>query len=389
VDRVILIVLDSVGAGALPDAALYGDEGANTIGHVAEQAGLHLPHLNAIGFSRIPGCGLPADSNAAGGFGRLTEVSPGKDTTTGHWEMAGVRLPRPFPTYPDGFPPEVMDAFEEAIGTGTLGNKAASGTDIIKELGEEHVRTGYPIVYTSADSVFQIAAHEGVIPLPRLYEMCVLARGILQGPHALGRVIARPFLGASAADFYRTPGRRDFSLPPIGETMLDALSGSGLDVLAVGKIDDIFSGRGITKGEHSAGNPACMDTLAKFLKQPFRGLCFVNLVDFDMVYGHRRDAQGYADALMYFDGRLPEVTAVMDAGDLLLITADHGCDPTFRGTDHTREYAPLIAWRPGMKKTVDLGIRATFADIAATVCDALGVDRRFGAISFLKELEGS
>lgn len=385
--KALLIVLDSVGAGALPDAHLYGDEGANTLGHIAGALPLRLPNMNAMGFSHIPGIGLEPDERAAGAFGKMAEQSPGKDTTTGHWEIAGLRLERPFPTFPDGFPRELLEAFEKAIGTKTLGNYPASGTVILDQLGEEHIRTGYPIVYTSADSVFQIAAHEEVIPLPRLYEMCETARGLLTGPYAVGRVIARPFVGEKAGAFTRTKGRRDFSLDPTGETVLDLLKSKGHQVLGVGKIEDIFNHRGLTASNHAAGNPACIDAAIDYMKQDFDGLCFVNLVDTDMIYGHRRDVKGYRDALEYADSRLPELTALMQEGDLLIITADHGCDPTFRGTDHTREYVPLLAWQKGMQGLYNLGVRKSFSDVAATISEFFGHKERFGAVSFLSEME--
>ncbi len=385
--KALLIVLDSVGAGALPDAHLYGDEGANTLGHIAEALPLRLPNMNRMGFSHIPGIGLEMDERAAGAFGRMAEVSPGKDTTTGHWEIAGLRLERPFPTFPDGFPGELMEAFEAAIGTRTLGNYPASGTAILDELGEEHIRTGYPIVYTSADSVFQIAAHEEVIPLERLYEMCEIARGLLTGPYAVGRVIARPFIGEKAGAFSRTKGRRDFSLDPTGETILDLLKRKGHQVFGVGKIEDIFNHRGLTGSNHAAGNPACIDAAIDYMRQDFDGLCFVNLVDTDMIYGHRRDVKGYRDSLEYTDSRLPELTALMGEGDLLIVTADHGCDPTFRGTDHTREYVPLLAWQKGMQGLYNLGTRRSFSDVAATLSEYFGHEERFGAVSFLGEME--
>ncbi|MBR5231442.1 MAG: phosphopentomutase [Clostridia bacterium] len=386
-NKAILIVLDSAGVGHAPDAAAYGDEGANTIGHIAENTHLDLPNMRAIGLGHIPGANLPADKNAAGAFGRLTEASSGKDTTTGHWEIAGIKLESAFPTYPDGFPKEVMDAFEQAIGRGTLGNKPASGTAILQELGEEHIKTGKVIVYTSADSVFQIAAHEEIVPVEELYDMCRKARAILQGKHAVGRVIARPFVGTCAADFKRTGNRHDFSLEPIAPTMLDALSKAGFDSLAVGKIEDIFCMRGITDSVHSAGNPACLDSLMQYMQKDFKGLCFVNLVDFDMTFGHRRDVEGYAQCLRDFDAFLPRIQQAMGENDLLLITADHGCDPTYKGTDHTRERVPILAWHKGMKKAVDLGTRDSYADIAATICEGFGLEERFGANSFYSELE--
>ena len=386
--RVILIVLDSVGVGALPDAAAFGDLGANTVGHIAERMPLHLPNMQALGLGHLPGISIPADEHAAGAYGRSAEKSMGKDTTTGHWEMSGVTLTRPFPTYPDGFPPEVMDAFEKAIGTKTLGNKPASGTAILDELGEEHMRTGYPIVYTSADSVFQIAAHEDVIPVKRLYELCEIARAQLIGEHAVGRVIARPFVGSGKGQFKRTGSRRDFSLPPIAPTMLDVLKANGKEVLGVGKIEDIFALRGLTGSNHAAGNPACIDASLEYMKQAFEGLLFINLVDFDSAYGHRRDVEGYGKALEYFDARLPEFYELMGDDDLLIITADHGCDPAHTGTDHTREYVPILCHKKGMKKLNHLGTRETFADTAATVCDYFGLAERFGAQSYLDQLEG-
>ena len=385
--RIFLIVLDSVGAGALPDAAAYGDAGANTLGHIIERAHPHLPNMEAMGLGLIPGVGGPVPEGGAGVYGRAAEVSAGKDTTTGHWEIAGLRLDTPFPTYPNGFPPEVMDAFEKAIGPRTLGNSPASGTAILDELGEEHVRTGYPIVYTSADSVFQIACHEDVVPPDRLYEMCRIARGILTGPHALGRVIARPFVGMGRGHFSRTGRRRDFSLEPIGPTVLNALKDRGIFTMGIGKIEDIFCMSGLCESDHAAGNPACVDALMKAMARDFTGLVFVNLVDFDSVYGHRRDVAGYAQALEYFDGRLNEIKAAAREGDLILLTADHGCDPAHTGTDHTREYVPILAWTPGMTGHHDIGTRRTYADIAATVAELLGVPERFGAESFADRLE--
>lgn len=385
--RVIWIVLDSVGAGYLPDAALYGDEGANTLGHIAQQMKLNIPHLLAMGLGRLPGLHLPECPSGGGAYGRAIEVSKGKDTTTGHWEMAGVKLERPFPLYPEGFPREVIEAFEAAIGTKTLGNKPASGTAILDELGEEHMRTGYPIVYTSADSVFQIAAHEEIIPVERLYDLCRIARQQLTGPHAVGRVIARPFVGSGKGHFQRTGRRRDFSLEPTGQTVLDALKEKGFDVLGVGKIEDIFAHKGLTASNHAAGNPACIDAAVKYLEQPFNGLLYVNLVDFDSVYGHRRDVEGYGRALEYFDGRLPEITAHMTEEDLLILTADHGCDPAFAGTDHTREYVPILCWKKGLSGQHPIGTRATYADMAATIAEFFGLKERFGAASFLREID--
>lgn len=385
--KVLLIILDSVGAGALPDAHLYNDVGANTLGNIAKAVPLRLPNMNAMGFSHISGINLEPDEQAAGAFGKMAEVSPGKDTTTGHWEIAGIQLEQAFPTFPDGFPRELIAAFEEAIGTKTLGNYASSGTVILDQLGEEHMRTGYPIVYTSADSVFQIAAHEDIIPLERLYEMCETARRLLAGPYAVGRVIARPFFGEKAGAFTRSKARKDFSLEPKSETILDLLKREGRDVFGVGKIEDIFNHRGMTGSNHASGNPACIDATIEYMKRDFEGLCFVNLVDTDMIYGHRRDVEGYRDALEYIDRRMPELTALMGHDDLLIITADHGCDPTFHGTDHTREYVPLVAWQKGMRGLYPLGVRESFSDVAATISEFFGHEERFGAASFLKDME--
>ena len=386
--RVILVVLDSVGAGELPDAEQYGDAGSNTLGHTVQATGLRLPNMERLGLGHIKQAYLPPHKEARGLSARLKEASPGKDTTTGHWEMAGVRLSRPFPTYPNGFPKEVIEKFEAAIGTKTLGNYPASGTAIIEELGEEHLRTGYPIVYTSADPVFQIAANEAVISNQRLYEMCEIARAQLVGEHAVGRVIARPFIGDKKGNFKRTAARRDFSLEPTGETILDVLKAAGKEVIGVGKIEDIFAHRGLTLSDHAAGNKACTEAMLKHMDKEFEGLLFVNLVDFDMVWGHRRDVENYALALREFDEALPLIQEKMGEEDLLIITADHGCDPTFRGTDHTREHAPLLAWQKGSRTHKHLQERETFADIAATIAEYFGLPQRFDARSFYPELEG-
>ena len=380
--RIFWVVLDSVGAGYLPDADKYGDVGANTLGHIIQQANPSLPHMAEMGLGLIPGVGGAKPVKGAGAYGRAMEVSAGKDTTTGHWEMTGLKLEKPFPTYPNGFPKDVVDAFEAAIGTKMIGNYPASGTAILDELGEEHLRTGYPIVYTSGDSVFQIACHESLYTNEQLYDMCLKARAILQGQHAVGRVIARPFTGEGKGHFVRTPHRRDFSLPPTGQTVLNALKDNGIYTMGVGKIEDIFCMSGLAESDHAAGNPACVDSLVKAMKKDFIGLVFVNLVDFDSVYGHRRDVQGYADALAYFDSRLPEIKALMNDDDLLILTADHGCDPAYTGTDHTREYVPILVWNPLMTGLTDLGTRATYADMAATVADLFGLPDRFGAQSF-------
>ncbi|NLG57134.1 MAG: phosphopentomutase [Clostridiales bacterium] len=385
--KAVLIVLDSVGAGALPDAHLYGDVGANTLGHTVLVTGLRLPNMEKIGLGAIRTAFLPHSVHARGVSARLKELSPGKDTTTGHWEMAGVRLSQAFPTFPDGFPEDFITRFETAIGRGTLGNYAASGTQIIEDLGEEHLKTGSPIVYTSADSVFQIAAHEEVIPPEELYQICQTAREMLTGELAVGRVIARPFVGNSREGFTRTGNRRDFSLTPPGNTILDDLKQAGFDVIGVGKIEDIFAHQGLTDSNHAAGNAACIQAALEYLEKPFDGLLFINLVDFDMLHGHRRDPEAYARALKDFDEALPRFQEALGPEDLLIITADHGCDPTFSGTDHTREYAPLLAWRPGLSGHSHLGDLETFSDIAATISDFFGLAERYGAHSFLRDLE--
>ena len=386
--RLLWIVLDSVGAGEMPDAAEYGDAGASTLAHIHEEVGLRMPFMRMLGLGNIGSTGLPPVPHPSGAYGRALERSKGKDTTTGHWEMAGVTLNQAFPTFPDGFPEEVIDRFEQAIGTKVIGNKPASGTVILDELGEEQLRTGYPIVYTSGDSVFQIATNEEIIPLERLYELCEIARAQLQGRYGVGRVIARPFRGRKAGQFFRTPHRRDFSLEPTGTTVLDVLKAAGKDVLGVGKIEDIFAHRGLTDSIHAAGNPDCIQATLSYMKRDFDGICYVNLVDFDSTYGHRRDVKGYADALEYFDEKLPEMMRLMNDEDLLIITADHGCDPTFKGTDHTREYVPIICWSRSLNTEVNLGVRSTYADMAATIAEFFGLEERFGATSFLPELMG-
>lgn len=380
--RIFWIVLDSVGAGELPDAAQYGDSGANTLGHIIEREHPHLPNMEQMGLGLIPHVGGRLPQNGAGAYGRAAELSAGKDTTTGHWELTGLRLDKPFPTYPNGFPPQVIGAFEKAIGTRTLGNRPASGTAILDELGEEHLKTGYPIVYTSGDSVFQIACHESLYPPQKLYEMCQIARELLQGDHCVGRVIARPFEGTGRGHFRRTPRRRDYSVPPSGRTVLDVLKDKGVFTMGIGKIEDIFCMQGLCESDHAAGNPACVDALLRVMKRDFEGLVLVNLVDFDSVYGHRRDARGYAQALEAFDARLEEIKALMRSDDLLILTADHGCDPVHTGTDHTREYVPVLCWHPGMSGLTDLGTRKTYADIAATVAQLFGCAERFNAESF-------
>lgn len=384
--RVFLTVLDAVGAGEAPDAADYGDVGTNTLGHVIAQCDPKLPNMAALGLGRIPNTGYRWDGPVAGAYGRAVEKSKGKDTTSGHWEIAGVRVNTPFPTFPEGFPASFIEAFEKAIGHKCIGNKPASGTAILEELGAEHLEHYAPIVYTSADSVFQIACHEELFPPEKLYEFCRIAREMLQGDLGVGRVIARPFIG-EPGHFVRTGNRRDFSLPPCGRTLADAVREAGMESIGVGKIEDILAHQGLTQSDHAAGNPACMDALIRFMKQDFDGLCFTNLVDTDSQYGHRNDPEGFAGALEAFDHRLPEMTELLRPGDLMIITADHGCDPCFiQSTDHSREYIPILAWTPGMKHAADLGTRETFADIGATCADWLGLPERFGAVSFAEAL---
>ncbi len=384
--RVVLVVLDGAGIGALPDADKYGDAGANTLGHVLEQMRPSLPNLTSMGLGNIADWAEYADDEPIGCFGFMVEQSPGKDTTTGHWELAGLQLTKPFPTYPNGFPKEVIDAFEKETGMQILGNKPASGTQIIEELGPEHLRTGKLIVYTSADSVFQIAAHESVVPPLTLWDICRQARRVLTGDHAVGRVIARPFTGEPGS-FVRTDNRKDFSVDPLGETMLDVLKAAGLNVVGIGKIEDIFNHRGLTSSDHAAGNEACIESLIDHLKKDDRrGLIFVNLVDTDMKYGHRNDVPGFAACLEAFDKKLPEIIRQLDEDDLLIITADHGCDPAYPSTDHTREYVPLLVWGLGIEEGVNLGQRDTFADVAKTTLDALGVKNKLPGKSFYAAL---
>ena len=385
--RVVVVVLDGAGAGWQHDAAKYGDEGANTLGHVIEQANPEIPNLEELGLKHLLGLqGADAD-DPIGCYGTMLEQAAGKDTTTGHWEIAGLTLRQPFPTYPNGFPKEVIDVFEAETGMGTIGNKVASGTAIIEELGAEHLRTGKLIVYTSADSVFQVAAHEAVLPAMELWHVCRIARRILKDEHNVGRVIARPFEGEVGA-FKRTANRRDFSVDPTGRTMLDAVKGAGMDTLAVGKIEDIFNHRGITQSNHAAGNPACIDATIEYLKKDrWRGLMFVNLVDTDMLYGHRRDVPGFAKSLEEFDRKLPEIMRLLGEDGLLMITADHGCDPAYTAhTDHTRERVPLLVWGLGIEEGVNLGERATFADVSATALEALGVREKLDGTSFYRQI---
>lgn len=384
--RVFLTVLDAAGVGYLPDAAEYGDVGACTIGHAVDVAKPHLPNMAKIGLGQIEGAHYPADASAVCAYGVCREASKGKDTTTGHWEISGVTLEKPFPTFPDGFPEDFLRAFEERIGYKVIGNKPASGTAILDELGEEHLKNKTPIVYTSADSVFQIACNEAIFPIEELYEMCRIAREMLTGDLCVGRVIARPFVGEKAGEFKRTSGRRDYAVPPFGRTLLDAVKEAGMESYGVGKIEDIFALRGLTGSNHAAGNPACIEAWLDYMRNPFDGLCFTNLVDTDMLYGHRRDPQGFAAALEYFDGKLPEIISLLGDEDLLIVTADHGCDPTFHGTDHTREHIPLMIYHKKMNRLVDLGVRTTYADIAATCAEWLGLPDRFGATSFMNDI---
>lgn len=375
--RVILIVMDSLGIGSLPDASSYGDEGANTISHITEKCGkLNIPNLESLGYGNITGNsdGVYAVSRPAGCFGRLAEASKGKDTTTGHWEIAGLETDVPFKTYPEGFPKEFMDAFHEAIGTETLGNYPASGTEIIEVLGDEHEATGKPIVYTSADSVFQIAANTDVIPLERLYQICEIARKMLVGKFACCRVIARPYEKVNGKRV-RTPDRRDYSVDPPEKTVLDNIAESGQTVYAVGKIRDIFNGKGITTAVHTVSNMDGVDKTIEAINKDFKGLIFTNLVDFDAKFGHRRNPEGYGMAIEEFDKRIPDIIRAMNMDDVLMITADHGNDPTWTGTDHTREYIPLMIYTHGNAHGEDLGTRKTFADIGATIADLLDVKR--------------
>ena len=385
-NRTLLIVLDGAGIGAMPDAPEWGDAGSDTFGHILESREVRLPNLQRYGLGNIrPLPKLPPIENPVGSYGRCALRSNGKDTTTGHWEMAGIILERAFPTYPNGFPAAVIDRFvREADVPGVLGNIPASGTEIIKVLGEEHVKTRKPIVYTSADSVFQIAAHEEVIPLERLYELCEIARRVLDGEHKVGRVIARPFLGQPGA-FYRTENRHDYAVPPPRENLLPALAGADLDVVCIGKIASIYDSFGVTKDLTAKNNEQSITQTIRALEERTRGLIFSNLVDFDMLYGHRRDTEGYAKALEHFDSRLPQIEAAMREGDVMMITADHGNDPTFPGSDHTREYAPLLVFGKNARPGINLGTRSSLADIGQTIAENFGLQLTAGE-SFLAEL---
>ncbi len=381
------MVLDSLGYGAMPDAGYWGDAGADTLGHILESRAVSLPNLRGYGLGNARTlAGLPPSDEPRASYGRCALRSNGKDTTTGHWELAGIILEKAFPTYPQGFPPEVIERFIAETGVpGVLGNVAASGTEIIKEFGAEHMRTGRPIVYTSADSVFQIAAHEQIIPVLRLYEICEKARTILRGRHEVGRIIARPFEGEPGA-FQRTDRRYDYAVPPPPDNLLPKLAEAGLDVVCVGKIASIYDAMGVTVDLPAKNNEQSIDQTIRALREDSRGLIFSNLVDFDMLYGHRRDVEGYARALEQFDARLPEIEAALDDRDLLILTADHGNDPTFRGTDHTREYAPLLVYGRRARAGVNLGTRGSLADTGQTVADNFGLKLKAGE-SFLHEVE--
>ncbi|HBV89093.1 MAG TPA: phosphopentomutase [Desulfosporosinus sp.] len=381
--RVVIIVLDSVGIGELPDAGDYGDLGSDTLGNLARQrGGLNLPNLEKLGLGTIHSItGVPAALNPEGCFGKMAERSRGKDTTSGHWEIAGVILEKALPTFPQGFPREFIEGYEAAIGRKVMGNEVASGTEIIQRLGEEHVKTGMPIVYTSADSVFQVAAHEEIIPLPELMRICQIARTMLKDELQVGRVISRPFLG-EVGHFYRTPNRHDFALEPPQKILFEYVQEQGLEVCAVGKINDIYAGRGVTDHVTSKGNMESVDKTLDYMAKVEKGLIMTNLVDFDMIYGHRNDVVGYARALEEFDARLPEIYAALRSEDMLVITADHGCDPTMPSTDHSREYVPLLVCGPALKKGINLGVRSSFADLGATVAEYLEAEPLTNGNSF-------
>lgn len=387
INRAIVIVLDSVGVGELPDAAAYGDQGSNTLGNIARSIPLQIPTLQALGLPRVVRLRDVEPTRApTAAFGRMAEASPGKDSVTGHWEIAGIVLDRPFPTFPSGFPADLIAEYERRIGRRTLGNTVASGTAIIDELGPDHLRTGSPIVYTSADSVFQIAAHEDVIPVAELYRFCEVAFSLAGEGLGVGRVIARPFVGDAPGRFHRTAHRKDYALPPRGVTLLDRLSAAGLPVVAIGKIEDLFAGRGITRAIHTANDDEGMDAVERMMNEVDRGLIFTNLVDCDTQYGHRNDVHGYAANLERIDARLAEVLPQLRPGDLLVLTADHGNDPTTPSTDHSREYVPLLVTGQLVKPGVDLGTRSTYADLGQTLAEVFEVPRLSNGTSFLKEI---
>lgn len=386
--RVVWVIIDSVGIGALPDSKEFGDIGVNTLGNIVkENKDIKIPNLMKLGISNIDGVDfLEKVENPIGIYGKCSEVSQGKDTTTGHWEMTGVLVETPFKTFENGFPSEIIDEFERRTGRKVVGNKPSSGTTILDEYGEHQMKTGDVIVYTSADSVFQIAAHEEIIPLDELYKMCEIAREIMMGDNAVARIIARPYIGEGEGKFERTSNRRDYSLNPFEPTVLDNIKESGLDVIAVGKIEDIFNGQGITEAVHTKDNMHGVDETINYIKKENNGLIFTNLVDFDSKYGHRRDTLGYRKALEEFDARIPEILESLNDDDILIINADHGNDPTYKGTDHTREYIPVLVYGKSLKENVNLGIRNSFADIGATVADILNVKMTKNGTSFKNEM---
>ncbi|HEX7283487.1 MAG TPA: phosphopentomutase [Vicinamibacterales bacterium] len=386
--RAIVIVLDSVGIGELPDAPLYEDQGSNTLGNIAAAVPLNIPNLAAMGLSKLVSLhGAPPSAGATGAYGRMAERSAGKDSVTGHWELMGVVLERPFPTFPLGFPKELIAEFETRIGRQSIGNVVASGTAIIDELGPLHMETGYPIVYTSADSVFQIAAHEGIVPVAQLYKWCNVAYDLAVKEMGLGRVIARPFIGLPGS-FQRTPNRHDYAMPPTAETLLDRLLAAGHHVAAVGKISDLFAGRGISESHPTKSDSEGVDRIEQLMTTQARGLIFANLVDFDTVYGHRNDTAGYAANLEQFDARVPALTAKLRDDDLLVITADHGNDPTTPSTDHSREHVPVLLYGSKIRGGADIGTRATFADLAQTLAEIFGVGPLANGTSFTREIMG-
>ena len=388
IQRIIVIVLDGVGAGEAPDAAQYGDVGSNSLSNTARAVGgLHLPNMGKIGLGHItPMQGVPPAAHPSGAYGKMAPRSAGKDTISGHWEMMGVMLSKPLPTYPHGFPAELIEEFERRIGRGTLGNYPASGTEIIKQLGMEHIHTGKPIVYTSADSVFQIATNEQVIPIDQLYWMCEQARAMLTGDNAVGRVIARPFIGNDPANFTRTERRRDYPIIPPTKTMLQKIVEAGLEVCSVGKIDDIFAHTGITRSKHTTNNADSLAATLEFLEEDFKGLLFVNLIEFDMLYGHRNDPVGFAEALIEVDQAVPEMLKRMNEDDIAMFVADHGVDPTTSSTDHSREYAPLLVFGAPVRPGTDLGKRGTFSDVAATIAETFSLAPPLMGKSFLPEI---
>lgn len=387
-NRVIWMVIDSVGIGQLPDSKKFGDEGVNTLGNIVKSfTDIKIPNLKKLGIGNINEVDfMESEENPIAAFGKCSEVSQGKDTTTGHWEMTGVLVETPFKTFENGFPKDIIDEFEKRTGRKVVGNKPSSGTTILDEYGEHQMETGDVIVYTSADSVFQIAAHEEIIPLDELYKMCKIAREIMMGENAVARIIARPYIGKKKGEFSRTSNRRDYSLNPFEPTVLDNIKQSGLDVIGVGKIEDIFNGQGITEAIHTKDNMDGVDETINYIKKDNKGLIFTNLVDFDSKYGHRRDTKGYKEALEEFDARIPEIIEAMNDDDVLIINADHGNDPTYKGTDHTREYIPLLVYGKNIKQGVNLGIRNSFADIGATVTDILNVEMPKNGISFKDEM---